>query len=79
MPKMSKSQAELLEAMNKGVRVFRSSGYPKYWYREDTHAKCTATADALRERGVANFAKNTELPRFADAELCVVNQPVTQG
>ena len=60
MANLTKTQAELLDAMRAGVRVFRSSDYPKYWWRNDNHKKCTATADALRERGLVRMEKPTK-------------------
>jgi hypothetical protein len=54
--KLSKSQAELLEAMQNGVKCYymRYMGRfnPKaYYFRGDTMKRCTATAKALLEKG----------------------------
>ena len=55
--KLSKSQAELLEAMQNGVKCYymRYMGRfnpTAYYFRSDTMKRCTATAKALFDKGL---------------------------
>ena len=56
--KLSPRQAELLEAMKNGVvcrwMSWNSSKNP-YYFRNDTMASCTATAEALLKRGLVKI------------------------
>ena len=63
--KLSKSQAELLEAMQNGVKCYymRYMGRfnpTAYYFRSDTMKRCTATAKALLEKGLVEvrYRKN---------------------
>lgn len=51
--KLSKAQAELLEAMRRGVRCHYVAGVDAYYFRTDTMRRCTATAFVLRDKGYA--------------------------
>lgn len=52
-PTLSPAQARLLTAMReRDVIVFRMKGFESYCFRSDTHARCTATADALLKNGL---------------------------
>ncbi len=58
--KLPKTQQELLDAMQSGVVVhympymgrFRPNAY---YYRRDTHKRCTAAAEALLEKGLVEI------------------------
>ena len=52
-PKLSKAQAELLDAMRKGVTCYYMPGIDAYYWRTDTRARCTRTVFALLDKGVA--------------------------
>lgn len=57
--KLSKTQRELLAAMQGGVDVWywpASFGYSDYYRRADTKRKCTATATVLVVKGLAGIA-----------------------
>jgi hypothetical protein len=55
--KLSKTQAELLEAVNGGAILYympsAGSFIPRsYYFRSDTMSHCTAAAKALKEKGL---------------------------
>ena len=58
MKKLSPRQAELLDAMKNGAVCYwmslHSSRNP-YYFRSDTMASCTATAEALLKRGLVEI------------------------
>jgi predicted nuclease with RNAse H fold len=58
MRKLTDRQAELLAAMRSGVRVYYT--HPFYW-RGDTHRKCTPEAKALLGLGLVE--------KFTDSSL----------
>lgn len=69
--KLSKTQQALLDAMASGVtciymRYAGSFNPVAYYYRSDNHARCTAAAIALFEKGLVE--KFDEL-RFGDCKL----------
>lgn len=56
--KLSKPQQDLVDAMKQGVTI-HYMGYMgrfnphAYYFRADTNKKCTASADALIDKGIA--------------------------
>ena len=56
--KLSKPQQDLVDAMKQGVTI-HYMGYTgrfnphAYYFRADTNKKCTASADALIDKGIA--------------------------
>lgn len=52
MKAITDSQAELLEAMKRGVRVFYMAGLNAYCYRTDTHQRVTREIYGLSQRGL---------------------------
>lgn len=62
--KLSKPQQELLDAISAGIRVsfapYAGRFNPKeYYYRWDTHAKCTVAATALLDKGLVEKFDDT--------------------
>lgn len=61
--KLSKTQQELLDAMKGGVTVeympYAGSFNPRaYYYRSDNRKKCTAAAEALRDKGLVEVFRD---------------------
>ena len=62
MKKLTKTQADLLRAIQNGVKVFymswsRSSGH--YYFRADTMNRCTKAAEALGHSGLIEMKDRT--------------------
>lgn len=58
MTTLSKTQQDLLDAMKAGVTIhympYAGSWNPRpYYFRNDTMKRCTAAAEALRAKGLA--------------------------
>ena len=60
--KLSPAQADLILAMQRGVRVHYmdySRGHDAYWFRADTMKHCTKQVQALIRRGLVAHTKLT--------------------
>lgn len=53
MKKLTPAMAELLEAMERGIRVKYMGGVNAYYFRSDTGKPCTKQALGLLDRGMA--------------------------
>lgn len=68
-PKLTANQQQLVDLLKSGGRVLRTWDYPKQWVCQDTHKRCTNTAESLMLRGVVRVVKAEPPVRFYDGEL----------